>query len=133
MTALRHRAGRLHGDVVLGGAALALCTSIVLDPDAVASGPVVCPFRLATGLPCPACGSVRTWTAVMHGRWSDAWALNPFALLVLGAAVVLLVWRVASLVTRRIVAPDLERLLRSRVVHALLGAWILWWIWRLVA
>ena len=69
----------------------------------------------------------------MHGRWADAVALNPFALLVLAAAGVLLIWRAASLVTARIAAPDLERLARTRVVYVVLGIWLVWWIWQLVS
>jgi hypothetical protein len=37
-----------------------------------------CPFRLLTGLDCPACGTQRAFHAVLHGRWAEAWGCNPF-------------------------------------------------------
>lgn len=39
----------------------------LLSPHAVESGPILCPFRALTGLPCPLCGSVRAFTLLMHG------------------------------------------------------------------
>ncbi|WP_302605546.1 DUF2752 domain-containing protein [uncultured Alistipes sp.] len=40
-----------------------------------------CPFRLLTGLDCPACGTQRALYALLHGAWSEALACNPFALI----------------------------------------------------
>ena len=37
----------------------------LLSPHAVESGPVLCPWRELTGLPCPLCGSVRAFTLLM--------------------------------------------------------------------
>jgi hypothetical protein len=41
-------------------------------------GPVICPFRAVTGLPCPTCGLVRTTAALLHGRIGEAVLTNPF-------------------------------------------------------
>ena len=41
-------------------------------------GPVVCPFRAVTGLPCPTCGLMRTAGALLHGRIGEAARTNPF-------------------------------------------------------
>ncbi|WP_256726430.1 DUF2752 domain-containing protein [Streptomyces acidiscabies] len=50
-----------------------------------------CPFRLVTGLLCPACGGTRMVYDLMHGRLGAAWVDNrvlllasPFALALLG-------------------------------------------------
>ncbi|MEX3103617.1 MULTISPECIES: DUF2752 domain-containing protein [unclassified Streptomyces] len=50
-----------------------------------------CPFRLVTGLLCPACGGTRMVYDLMHGRLDAAWLDNralllasPFALALLG-------------------------------------------------
>lgn len=54
-----------------------------------------CPFRLATGLPCPACGSTRAVAAILRGDFAEALRLNPIGyLLCAGGAVILslLVW-----------------------------------------
>jgi hypothetical protein len=52
-------------------------------------GPVLCPFRLFTGLPCPGCGLTRSFCAIAQGDLRDAVAfhvLGPalFTALVLG-------------------------------------------------
>lgn len=57
-------------------------------------GPVTCPFRAATGLPCPTCGLLRSAHHLLEGRIDDAFATNPlaaFAMLVV-APVVLVAW-----------------------------------------
>ena len=36
----------------------------------------VCPFRAATGKPCPLCGLTRAIALATHGRWRDAFAMN---------------------------------------------------------
>jgi hypothetical protein len=56
-------------------------------------GPVVCPFRLMTGLPCPLCGMTRSFVYTVHGRLDDAFAAHLF-----GPALVLLfaLWAVTG-------------------------------------
>lgn len=41
--------------------------------------PVMCPFRVATGLPCPTCGATRSLFAMVGGRPLEAIRLNPLA------------------------------------------------------
>ena len=52
-------------------------------------GPIVCPIRLLTGIPCPACGTTRSVAAISEGRFSDALSLNPLGFIVIAS---LLVW-----------------------------------------
>jgi hypothetical protein len=54
-----------------------------------------CPFRLVTGLLCPACGGTRMVYDLMHGHLTEAWLDNralllasPYALALLGRWVV---------------------------------------------
>ena len=54
-------------------------------------GPVLCPWRLITGIPCPGCGGIRAMGAISTGQFEQAWLLNPIAFLVCG---VVLVWAV---------------------------------------
>jgi hypothetical protein len=61
-----------------------------------------CPFRLVTGLLCPACGGTRMVYDLMHGHFAGAWADNralllasPYALALLGR------WMVEGLRGRR--------------------------------
>ena len=43
----------------------------------IANGPILCPFRLLTGHPCPMCGSTRAVAALCAGDVNTAWHLNP--------------------------------------------------------
>lgn len=38
---------------------------------------LACPFKLASGWPCPTCGSTRAWMALATGRFQEALRLNP--------------------------------------------------------
>ncbi|GGQ59393.1 DUF2752 domain-containing protein [Streptomyces asoensis] len=49
-----------------------------------------CPFRLLTGLLCPACGGTRMVYDLMHGHFAQAWLDNRVLLLVSPFALVLL-------------------------------------------
>ena len=66
-------------------------------PDA----PVMCPFRLATGLPCPFCGMTRSLFAVGDGRLGDAFALAPLGPLLPLLALLAGVVAIRAIVRRR--------------------------------
>jgi hypothetical protein len=80
---------RLRGAVAAGG----LVTAAVWPVQHVEDGPVVCPFRLLTGLYCPFCGMTRSFVYTLHGHVGDAFAAHLF-----GPALVLLaaVWAVSG-------------------------------------
>lgn len=98
--------------VLLGVGSLA--TARLVTPDRVLDGPVLCPFRLLTGVLCPTCGMTRSWVHAAHGQWGEAFtqhALGPAVmLLVLVATIVLAV----HLLTRRWWVPP--RLLTGALV-----------------
>jgi len=51
--------------------------------------PALCPFFLATGLPCPGCGLTRAFVCIGHGRLSESLHWHPLGLLVYLSFVVL--------------------------------------------
>lgn len=107
--------------VAIAGA-FAVGVGCLLSPAGIEDGPIICPFRLATGLPCPACGLTRSWVYALHGWWSDAFAANPFGLGVLGALVAL----VGAIVVARVrgsAPPRLDRALRHPIAITVLVAW----------
>jgi hypothetical protein len=58
-------------------AAILVAGAVVLPRAVLRVSPVVCPFRRATGLPCPACGLTRSWQAAAHLDLGDSLAYHP--------------------------------------------------------
>jgi hypothetical protein len=69
--------------IVLDGRSLALLAVLAarLAPRRlVHAGPTVCPFRLVTGRPCPACGITRSWSAATRLDVRDSLAWHPLGI-----------------------------------------------------
>jgi hypothetical protein len=114
-------------DLAIAGTALGcLGAAFVVPAGTVEDGPVVCPFRLATGLPCPGCGLARSWSALAQGDPAEAFARHPFGPLLLALAVGALV-AVARSFWRRTRPVDLASLAGSRPALALVAVWCAWW------
>lgn len=95
----------------------------VLPVDRVDDGPVLCPFRRLTGLPCPGCGMTRCWVHLMHGQWHAAIVANPFGIVAMAAVIGLAV----AIVVRRVrgrPAPVLNEVVRSKPALAVIAAWL---------
>ena len=63
--------------VVLTTTLLILARQLALATESFSNGPIVCPVRLLTGIPCPACGTTRSIGCILLGKFHDAWQLNP--------------------------------------------------------
>lgn len=77
----------------LGAAMLALGVAL---PHLPGNAGLPCPLRTVTGVPCPFCGLTTSVKAVLRGDGHGAWSANPFGLLVVAFAVLLVVrprWR----------------------------------------
>ena len=61
------------------GCLLAVLGLVVAASISVVEGPVICPFRAITGLPCPSCGLLRSANALLCGQMGAAFATNPLA------------------------------------------------------
>ncbi len=113
----------------------ALVAARLVDPRRVDAGPVICPFRLATGLPCPGCGLTRSWVHLLHGQLVEALTANPFGIVALALAV-LLVGTVAWVVVQRGTVPSYLELVggraRSLVLRVLVAGWIAFGLVRMV-
>ena len=79
------RAGR----VALVAIAWLLTREVSMRTNGFDDGPVLCPWRLITGYPCPGCGGLRAMGAICTGQFEQAWLLNPIAFL---ACFVVIVW-----------------------------------------
>jgi hypothetical protein len=118
-------------ELVAAGGLLALGVAAVTSPAASESGPVLCPFRRLTGLPCPACGLTRSWVDLSHGDLAGAVAHHAFGpVLVVGlVALVVLVVR-ARLDARP--APEMERLARTPLVLTVGAVWAVYGVARML-
>ena len=88
-----------------------------------------CPFRVATGVACPSCGSTRAFEALAHGDLAAALAWNP--LVVVGSLAFVIGGLLAPLWQRRVGrVPDLRGVVVVRVglVAALLCNWAYLWV-----
>ena len=103
--------------------ATALTTAVVMPESMSTDGPVLCPFRLATGLPCPGCGLTRSWVALGHADLHAAFAYNAFGPLSMAfvASLVVLVAVVAVTGPRRL--SRIESIVRHPVVLTVAGLW----------
>lgn len=126
----RHQQRRIA--VGAGVGALALAAAAAIPVGSVEDGPVLCPLRNLTGLPCPGCGLTRSWVYLAHGHWSDAVAANPFGIVTFAAALVLIGVVAVSLV-RRSPVPRIGDAIRQRVTRLVTGVWIAFGALRLVA
>jgi hypothetical protein len=106
-------------------AGLAILVAWLIPAGRLDRGPVLCPFRRITGLPCPTCGLTRSWNAALHGQLRESVAFHPLGLLtVVGAAAI------AAGIDER--EPVLARRLRSRaVVGSIVAGWVAVWLIRL--
>lgn len=115
---------------VAGLGSVAIGTAAALNPGTIESGPILCPFRLMTGLPCPGCGLTRSWVYVAHGDWTDAVGANPFGVVTFAvtAAVVL---GVAVAALRRRPIPQLRSFTQTRAARLGVWAWLAFGVVRL--
>lgn len=72
---------------------VALFVFLALGPADGPAGPVLCLFRRATGVACPACGLTRAAALAAHGRFADSFFLHPaLALLAVEALAAWALW-----------------------------------------
>lgn len=118
-------------EVVAGVGVLGVGVAIAMNPAGIEHGPILCPFRLATGLPCPGCGLTRSWVYGVHGEWAQSFAAHPFGVPLLSAVVVLAITVIVCRVRRR-PPPALERLLWNPVSKIVMLAWLVFAVVRII-
>lgn len=116
--------------VALGGVVL-LGVSALIPSDEIAHGPIICPFRLVTGLPCPGCGLTRSWVYGMHGSVRESVMANPFGIPLAAALVALVLCVIAARLSDR-PAPSIDRAFRNPVALVALASWLVFGAVRMV-
>lgn len=108
--------------LLVAGLSVAAFVASTAGPDSrIVNGPVLCPFRLITNLPCPGCGLTRSWVALAQGDVTGSLTYHP-----LGWAFLLIAgWVVArtliSIVSGATV-PPLSRIVSPPTFGLLAGA-----------
>ena len=126
----RVRTSITSADVVAAGGVAGIGAAFLLSPENIEDGPVICPFRALTGLPCPGCGLTRSWVYAAHGWWQESFASNAFGLVVVAAILALAVVVVARRV-RRTPPPSIDRVLRHPVAIGIGAVWLVYALVRL--
>lgn len=102
----------------------ALCAVILAAPwvlHFLAHTPVVCPLRVLSGLPCPGCGTTRSFFALAGGRVLTALRLNP-----LGVFLWLFLGAVVALKAGVLSLPSFKRARGAIIVGGLAAAFVAW-------
>src|SRR5690606_26423686 len=87
-------------ELVAASGVVAVGAAFFFSPDHIEDGPVICPFRRLTGLPCPGCGLTRSWVYAAHGWWRESFLAHPFGLVLLLGVIALVVVVVRARVRR---------------------------------
>jgi hypothetical protein len=90
----------------------------------------LCPFRCATGQPCPFCGLTRAFAAATHLQWHDAFILNPVWPLAVAVILMFAVMNAIDACTGRKLAVSTARLAWSQWLWIML-ALAVFDIWRI--
>ncbi|MBD0020553.1 DUF2752 domain-containing protein [Gordonia pseudamarae] len=109
----------------------ALGVAAVVSPAHIEDGPILCPFRMMTGLSCPGCGLTRSWVYAVHGDWAAAFGANVFGPLLIAAVVILAVVAGVRRVRRR-PPPAIETIVRHRLTRVVLVIWLAYAVIRLI-
>lgn len=109
--------------LVAAGAVTAGVLAAVVDPT---HGPILCPFRLATGLDCPLCGATRAVHSFATGHPLRALDHNLLIGIAIPIAIVaLVVWLVAAMRGRAVRWPTVPRGAWITLALVVGGFWIL--------
>ncbi len=116
---------------LLAFAGLALLGSCVLSPEQSHAGPVLCPFRLLTSLPCPGCGLTRSFVAMGHGDLREAFHQHAFGPLFYAIFAAFVALKLAELARRRLLLGPSAMSRLATAGRVLLALWLPWSVWRI--
>ncbi len=130
-TELERRSVRIRWAIVLGASAV-LFASWFYAPWSQ-TGPVWCPLRLLTGIPCPSCGLTRSFCAAAHGDWRSAFGFHVIGPLLFVATATAIPICMLELARGRRFESAHRILFSSRVAWFEAGVFALYHVARLIA
>jgi hypothetical protein len=118
--------------VVATAASIVLAASWIYAPWSQ-SGPVLCPLRLLTGIPCPSCGLTRSFCAAAHGDFSAAFGFHVIGPILFAATAIAIPLCILEVVRGRRFEGAHRVLFSSRVAWFEAGVFVAYHLWRLIA
>lgn len=120
----------------MAGALTALVLLVSMLLPSAPERPVLCLFRLATGLPCPSCGMTRGFVALSHGNVASAVGYNVAAPVIYASVWAIFLLSMAQFIAGRDWLLALWQRFRIplalAVVALLMTAWV-FNLWRIIA
>lgn len=117
--------------VIIYACIVGVAIGIVLYHDAIPFP--LCPFKLATGLPCPGCGGIRAAAALLHGDILHALYINPLScLLIVFCAVLPLLYGYSRFSGYPVLSKLLLTRYSTKINCVLLLLVLCNWIWNIV-
>jgi len=102
---------------------LAVLAARLAPRSLLATDAVLCPFRLVTGRPCPACGLTRSWSAATHLDIRESAAWHPLGIPMLVGALA---------ISSGFGAPSIESTSARRWAAAAAAIWLGTWAVRFI-
>ncbi|WP_394706447.1 DUF2752 domain-containing protein [Draconibacterium orientale] len=65
------------------------------------NGHTVCVFKNMTGIPCPACGSIRATLLLFHGEFWKSIQINPFGIITNTLIIGSIIWMIIDIINNR--------------------------------
>ena len=115
--------------IILWGSSLpALLAASFLYFPASLNGPVLCPWKLVLGLPCPGCGMTRALGEATHGAFREAFGFHPLWPLILGYLAFLWIYKLIE--TARGRPPELPTYrIGGTAIVVILAFWVVRLAW----
>lgn len=107
-------------------AGLSVTASFVWDRFVSMDGPAWCPFRRATGVPCPACGLTRSFVSMGNLDVATAWAMHAIGPLLWVVFALIGVHGAIEVLARRRLRPAWFERWRGRLGAALFALVVGW-------
>ena len=123
----------LHGEIVLLAVLIGVVVASVVWHPSDEGGFVFCPFRRATGWPCPGCGLTRSFCALAKGHVAQSFAFHALGPVAFGLVCVWIVRSAAAIAGRRSAVAAFDAAVsRWKLVHIGVVALLVAWVVRLV-
>ena len=131
------RRRKLYSIVLLLAAGSFLWIGFMLWQHNLSNHITLCPIKIVTGYPCPACGTTRSLYEIIRGQFLIALHTNPLGYLALVTSIVFPSWVLIDLLSRKSSFYNFyiksENLLKKKQVYIPLILLILVnWLWNLI-